>query len=64
MTLELTVPKMACNACSNNITKAVQSLDPHAKVKADPKTKLVLVETQASPNEVKNAIAEAGYPAA
>lgn len=64
MTLQLTVPKLACSACVNTITKAVKAVDPKAKVQAEPKTKLVLVETQADQTEIKAAIAAAGYPVA
>ncbi len=55
---------MACSACVNTITKAVKAVDPNAAVQAEPKTKLVLVETQASETKIKQAIAAAGYPAA
>ncbi len=64
MTLQLTVPKLACSACVNTITKAVKTVDPNAKVQAELKTKLVLVETQADQTAIKRAIAQAGYPAA
>lgn len=64
MTLQLTVPNLACSACVNNITKAVKTVDPNAKVQAEPKTKLVLVETQADQTAIQDAIAVAGYPAA
>lgn len=64
MTLELKVPKMACAACVNTITEAVKTVDPNANVQAAPKTKMVLVETQASELAIKKAIADAGYPAA
>ncbi len=62
MTLELTVPSMACSACAITITNAIQGIDPSAKVEADPKTKVVKVETEQAENVVKNAIASAGYP--
>lgn len=61
MTLQLTVPNMACSACGDTITKAVKALDADATVQADPKTKQVNIETQASENAVKQAIANAGY---
>lgn len=64
MTLQLTVPKLACSACVNTITKAVKAVDPNALVQAQPKTKLVLIETQADHTAIKEAIAAAGYPAA
>ena len=63
MTLTLTVPNMACSACANNITNAVKTVDAGAIVQADPTTKLVSVETQASEQKIKDALAEAGYPA-
>lgn len=64
MTVQLKVPNMACGACGKTITKAVQSIDPNAEVKTDPKTKQLTVETQASESSVREAIAAAGYPAA
>ncbi|MEW6497841.1 MAG: heavy-metal-associated domain-containing protein [Cyanobacteriota bacterium] len=64
MTLQLKVPKLACSACVNTVTKAVTSVDPTAQVTADTKTKIVSIETQKSEAEIKNAIASAGYPPA
>ena len=61
MTLQLMVPNMACSACSDTITKAVKALDPTATVQADPKTKRVDIETQASEGAIRDAIATAGY---
>ena len=53
---------MACSACAEAISKAVQAIDPSAQITADPKTKLVVVETQALEDQVKDAIEAAGYP--
>ncbi len=64
MTIKLTVPGMACSACANNITNAVKMVDPDANVEADPKTKLVNVDTQASETSIKEALVAAGYPPA
>ncbi|MBD1842773.1 heavy-metal-associated domain-containing protein [Cyanobacteria bacterium FACHB-63] len=64
MSLQLTVPNMACSACSDTITNAIKSIDPDATVTADPKTKLVSIETQASEASIKQAIADAGYTVA
>jgi copper chaperone len=61
MTLQFTVPDMACSACADTITKAVKTLDPGADVNADPKTKQVNIETQANETTVKEAIVSAGY---
>jgi copper chaperone len=62
MTLQLTVPKLVCSACANTITNAIQQVDAAATVQADPKTKTVSVETQASETAIKEAIASVGYP--
>lgn len=64
MTLTLKVPKMACSACVNTIAKAIKAVDANATVQAEPKTKLVNVETQASATAIKEALASVGYPAA
>jgi copper chaperone len=63
MTLQLKVPKMSCGGCVSTITQAVQSVDAHAIVRADPQTKMVSVETKASETAIKEAIAKVGYPA-
>ncbi|OWY65537.1 heavy metal transporter [cyanobacterium TDX16] len=64
MTLQLKVPKLACGACINTVTQAIQSIDATAKVEADAKTKIVIIDTQHSEAEIKVAIASVGYPAA
>lgn len=64
MKLKLKVPKIACAACTNTITKAVRQLDPLARVESDTKNKLITVETELSESAIKAAIAAAGYPAA
>lgn len=61
MALQLKVPNMACSACSDTITKAIQAIDPTATVQADTKTKLVEIDTQASETAVRDAIVTAGY---
>jgi copper chaperone len=62
MTLQLKVPSMACSACVDTISKAVKAIDPAAVIEADPKTKLVNVQSQQPDTVIKQAIAEAGYP--
>ncbi|OYD95766.1 heavy metal transporter [Nostoc sp. 'Peltigera membranacea cyanobiont' 210A] len=61
MTLQIKVPNMACSACGDTITKAVLTVDPTATVQADPKTKIVLVDTNADETVIKEAITTAGY---
>ncbi|MEA5531413.1 heavy-metal-associated domain-containing protein [Dolichospermum sp. UHCC 0684] len=64
MTITLTIPGMACSACASNITKAVKAVDANAIVEADPQTKFVNVDTQASETAIKEALTAAGYPPA
>lgn len=64
MALQLKVPNIACSACVDTVTKAVKSIDPTAQVEADPKTKLVSIETQQPETAIKAAISSMGYPAA
>ncbi len=62
MKLQLTVPSMACGACAETITKAIQAVDAKAQVDADPQTKLVVIETSAAEPALKSAVEAAGYP--
>jgi copper chaperone len=62
MTLQITVPKLACSACVDTITQAIQTIDANAQIQANTKTKIVSVETQASETVVKQALANVGYP--
>lgn len=62
MKLQFTVPKLACSACVNTITQAIQTVDNSAIVQADSKTKIVNIETQAAETAIKEAIAAIGYP--
>lgn len=63
MALQLTVPDMACSACSDAITRAIHAVDPDATVQADSKTKIVIVETKVAEGAIREAIATAGYNA-
>lgn len=64
MTLQFTVPSMACGACATTITQAVHSVDPVADVSADLKTKQVTVETAQGETQIREAIVASGYPIA
>jgi copper chaperone len=61
MTLQFTVPNMACSACADTITKAVKAIDPAAQINADPKLKQVNIDTQANETAIREAISGAGY---
>jgi copper chaperone CopZ len=63
--LELTVNGMSCGHCVSAVTKALQELDPQAKVAVDLASHRVSVETGASRERVVAALVDAGYePAA
>ncbi|HEY9690330.1 MAG TPA: heavy-metal-associated domain-containing protein [Coleofasciculaceae cyanobacterium] len=62
MTLQLTVPSMACGSCATAIARAVQEVDPQATVHGDPATKQVTIDTQVTPETVRAAIEAAGFP--
>lgn len=59
--INLTVPDMACSACSETITQAILALDQQANIEANLTTKQVTVDTRCSETEIKTAIAAAGY---
>jgi copper chaperone len=65
MALELKVPDMACAVCADKITKAIQAIatknEVEAQVKADPQTKLVVVNADLTTEQIKEAIISAGY---
>ncbi len=61
MKLQLKVPDMTCGGCVNAITNAIKTVDTNATVQGDPKTKIVLVETESTESAIKKAIAQAGY---
>lgn len=39
MTIQLKVPRIACSACVNTVTKAIKTVDANATVDADTKKK-------------------------
>lgn len=62
----LTAPKMSCGHCKMAVETAVGGLAGVSTVAASPETKKIEVsydESIVSVEEIKNAAAEAGYPA-
>lgn len=64
MQTTFTVPDLACNACVDTITQAIKSIDPQAKIAANPQTKLVEIESELPVATLQAKIAEAGYTVA
>lgn len=61
--MELRIEDMTCGGCAKSVTKAIQGVDPDARVEPNPATRRVKIETTASPEQVRQALAGAGYPA-
>lgn len=61
--IELNVQNMTCGGCARHVTKALQTLDAHAKVEVDLAAKKVRVESSADAQALAAAVNGAGYPA-
>ena len=61
MSLSLKVPSIACEGCAETITKAIKNNEPSAQVTVDVANKIVIVESQASATQIKDAIISAGH---
>ena len=59
--MELDVPDMTCGGCANAITRAVDGLDPAAKVDIEVSTKIVKVASALPPAQLIEAIEAAGF---
>ncbi len=62
--MEFKVENMVCSGCARGITRAVQTLDPAARVDADPATKRVVVDSKVSRDKIVEALRDAGFPPA
>ena len=62
--IEFEVKDMTCGHCVGAITKALQSVDGHARFTIDRARRLVTIEsTDVDPKQLQDAIAGAGYAA-
>jgi copper chaperone len=59
---QLQVENMSCGHCVGAVTKAVQAIDPAAKVEVDLASKSVKIDSTSALAPLKSAIADAGYP--
>lgn len=57
------IENMTCGGCARSVTKAAESVDPRAKISADPVTKKVTIESALPSDAFASALADAGYPA-
>ncbi len=60
--IQFEVEGMSCNHCVGAITRAVQAVDPAARVAADVPTQSVKVESGVDRQALQQAIEAAGYP--
>jgi copper chaperone len=61
--IRLQIPDMHCGACIRRVTRAVQSVDPAARVEGDVERREARVQSSADPAALLTALADAGYPA-
>ncbi|AWN36628.1 MULTISPECIES: heavy-metal-associated domain-containing protein [Methylobacterium] len=60
----LKVEKMGCGGCTKAVARAVQAVEPNARIDVDLGAKIVTVSGVAGPvDQIAQAIAAAGYPA-
>lgn len=61
--IELTLPTMTCGHCVKTVTATVQRLDAAAQVRIDLPAQTVQIESTRPAEELKQALADEGYPA-
>lgn len=61
--MQLRIEDMTCGGCAKSVTAAITSVDPGAKVEANPAARTVKVETSASVDQILKVLDQAAYPA-
>lgn len=61
--MQLRIEDMTCGGCAKSVTAAITSVDPDAKVEANPASRMVKVETSAPKDKILTVLEQAGYPA-
>lgn len=59
--LDFEVSGMTCGHCEKAVTRAVQSIDPAARVTVDRNASRVAIDTEADARALKQAIENEGY---
>ena len=62
--IDFTVQNLTCGHCVSTIPKALQAVDPNARVDVDLASKRVRVEAAQPREALASALADAGYPPA
>ncbi|MBL0768101.1 heavy-metal-associated domain-containing protein [Sphingopyxis sp. XHP0097] len=60
--MEFHIENMTCGGCARGVTKAIETVDPGAKVDARPAERTISVATRLSATEIKRALIAAGFP--
>lgn len=62
--MQFQIENMTCSGCARSVTKAIQSVDPLAKIGTDRATRRVDVQSDKPREAFLPVLEEAGYPAA
>jgi copper chaperone len=62
--MEFRIENMTCGGCVRSVTRAIHSVDPDARVEADPALRTVRVESNALETDILRVLEGIGYPAA
>lgn len=61
--MQFHIETMKCGGCARSVTKAIQSVDAHATVEADPEARQVVVNSDKPREAFLEALKNAGFPA-
>ncbi|KKB84711.1 heavy metal transport/detoxification protein [Devosia limi DSM 17137] len=61
--MQLKIENMTCGGCAKSVTRAIQSVDPTARIETNPGARSVKLETTATSAALQKALEAAGYPA-
>ena len=59
--MQFHIENMTCGGCARSVTRAIQSVDPAADVKADPSTQKVEVTSAVARDRLVAALTKVGY---
>jgi len=59
--MQFHIDNMVCGGCARSVTKAIQSVDADAQVKADPPSRRIEVASCASQEQIAAALRAAGF---
>lgn len=59
--MQFHIENMTCGGCVRGVTRAIQAIDPQARVEADPPSRKVEVTTTASREQIEQALRQADF---